>query len=61
MTSKARKGKKESAGSAKIEPIIDALAITGMPKRIALELNYLSTRHEWATICVTIYMKLAGS
>lgn len=49
MTSKAQSAKKESAGNAKVEQIIDALAITGMPKGIARTLAFLSTKDDWST------------
>ena len=49
MTSKARSAKKDSAGSDRVEQIIDALTITGMPKGMARTLAFLSTKDDWST------------
>jgi predicted transcriptional regulator len=49
MTSKVQSAKKESAGNDKVEQIIDALAITGMPKGMARTLAFLSTKDDWST------------
>ena len=49
MTSKAAKGRKESAGSKKVERLIDSLSAAGMPKGIARTLAFLTTKKDWAT------------
>jgi predicted transcriptional regulator len=49
MTSKAAKGRKESAGSKKVERLIDNLSTAGMPKGIARTLAFLTTKEDWST------------
>jgi predicted transcriptional regulator len=49
MTSKGEKGLKDSAGSVRVDEIIDALAATGMAKGIARTLAFLTTQDGWTT------------
>jgi predicted transcriptional regulator len=49
MTSKSARQRKESAGSNKVERLIDALSTAGMPKGIARTLAFITTNEDWAT------------